>query len=248
MRAKYALLLIGIFIITSCVSVENRKESNFMEYSITLKNGTKLTSWESTDNYWHPSSFRIEGQGLVIYIDPINIHEPIPADYIFISHSHTDHLSIKDIKKINKPTTKIIVPQKVRINEAGLNIININPGDTIKLGSIECEAIPAYNFIHQKALKFVGYVLTLDMLRFYHAGDTGLIKEIKGIKNINVAMVPIGTGILAMNPKQAATAINQINPEIAIPMHYEIKSNKTKVFQQMVNSNIKVVIMENEAE
>ena len=66
----------------------------------------------------------------------------------------------------------------------------------------------------------------------------------EGFKNITVAMVPIGVGRLAMNPGQAAAAINTIKPSIAVPMHYEIGKTNAEKFKQLVDKDIKVVIVE----
>lgn len=209
-----------------------------------MSNNIILSSWESGKYYWHLSSFRIESQGKVIYIDPVEIIDPEPADYIFITHSHSDHLSIPDIEKIVKKETRIICPKIVDIKLSNFTIIKIKPGDVLDLGDIKCEAFPAYNFVHPRWLEWVGYILTINGLRFYHAGDTDLIPEMKNIRNITVAMVPIGTGILAMNPEQAAEAINEIKPLLAIPMHYELKKNNAEKFKQLVDKSIQVKIME----
>jgi len=95
-----------------------------------------------------------------------------------------------------------------------------------------------------QAIQILGYILTINGARFYHAGDTDFIPEMKEIKNIAVAMVPIGIGVLAMNPAQAAAAVNSIKPEIAIPMHYNFGQQQAEKFKLLVNKDIQVEIME----
>ena len=117
----------------------------------------------------------------------------------------------------------------------------------LDLADIKCEIVPAYNrwlHFHPRLFKFVGYILTINGIRLYHAGDTDFIPEMKGFKNITVALVPICVGLLAMNPEQAAAAINTIKPLIAVPMHYEIGKNNAEKFKQLVDIGIKVTIME----
>jgi L-ascorbate metabolism protein UlaG (beta-lactamase superfamily) len=91
-------------------------------------------------------------------------------------------------------------------------------------------------------------VLTIGKARIYHAGDTDFITEMKDLKNITVAMVPIG-GMFTMDPKEAAQAINAIKPAIAVPMHYGYKIGKKEnaaEFEGLVDKSIKVDVMEQE--
>ena len=81
--------------------------------------------------------------------------------------------------------------------------------------------MPAYNTIkpfHMKSAGWVGYILRIDRKRVYIAGDTDGTKEAKAVR-CDIALVPIG-GTYTMNAKQAAELINEVQPEIAIPVHY----------------------------
>jgi len=202
--------------------------------------------------HWlHHSSFRIEAAGRVIYMDPFQIKTDKPADYIFITHSHYDHMSIDDIKKVATKDTLIICPKECEKPLKDFKKRVVVPGERFELGDIQVEVVPAYNnfkpFHPKKDLK-VGYVIEINNARIYHAGDTDFIKEMKDLKNITVAMVPIG-GMFTMDPKEAAQAINAIKPEIAVPMHYGYKIGKKEnaaEFKALVDKTIKVEVMEQE--
>ena len=219
---------------------------NHLSKRIQLSPNFSLTAC-SDDPDFIPSSFKIEAQGKSIYIDPYHINDTTPADYILITHAHPDHLSLPDISKIVKKETLIICPQMFVEKLSVYKIKKVKPGDALDLVDFKCEVVAAYNRwlpVHLKLFKFVGYILTLNGMRIYHAGDTDFIPEMKGIKNITIAMVPIGVGLLAMNPEQAAAAINAIKPLIAVPMHYKLGMNNAEKFKQFVDKDIKVEIME----
>ncbi len=264
---KTSILFLGLLgllglmglVLQSCIKItiiRSDRRGNIPQ-SIRLPDNIILTSLGEViiNNVdFFPSSFRIEAQGKVIYIDPVVIDVTKPADFIFITHTHPDHLSLPDIKKIMKEETLIICPKKVAKKLSGYTIKVVKPGDVLELEDIKCEAVAAYNIkpkflwikAHPQSAINVGYILTINGVRIYHAGDTDFIPEMKGIKNVNVFMVPIGGDKLTMNPEQAAEAINTIKPEIAIPMHYETAKNYAEKFKQLVDKDIKVEIIEKE--
>ncbi|MGA2142077.1 MAG: MBL fold metallo-hydrolase [Brevinematales bacterium] len=200
-----------------------------------------------------PSGFKIESNGRMIYIDPFVINDPVPADYIFITHAHPDHLSLEDIKKIAKKGTVIICPHcAVKKLSKFYMVIEIRPGEVFDLGDIKCEAVPAYNIkpgflwfhLHPKADKNTGYIINIDGSRIFHAGDTDNIPEIRNLKDISVALVPIGAGNTAMNPEQAAALINEMRPLSVIPMHYETGRNAARDFKNLVDKSVEVMILQ----
>jgi len=249
------ILLEGCSMIKIIITVSDKRDP--ISQSIQLPNNIKLTSLGAVNINnvdFFPASFRIEAQGKVIYIDPIVIDDAKPADYIFITHAHPDHLSLPDIEKIVQGKTLIICPKKVVNKLSGYKVKEVKPGDVLDFGNIKCEAVAAYNtrakFLwikaHSRSAMNVGYILTINGVRLYHAGDTDLIPEMKDMKDITVAMVPIGGDKLTMNPEQAAQAINAMKPQIVVPMHYELGKNYTETFKQLVDKNIQVEIMGNE--
>ena len=103
---------------------------------------------------------------------------------------------------------------------------------------IKFETIPAYNTnktFHPKENGWVGYIITLDDIRYYIAGDTDITEENKKVK-CDVAFVPVG-GTYTMNFKEAANLINEIKPKIAVPTHYGsvVGTNKRYNFNETIN-------------
>jgi len=214
--------------------------------NIRLPSDFTLTSCSNSDTF-KTSCFKLETQGKIIYIDPYLLNTSIPADYILITHTHPDHYSLPDIEKIIKKDTQIICPQYFVKVLSKYSIQKVKPGDFITLGDIKCEVVPAYNNwlpFHPKFLKYVGYVLSIKGMRIYHAGDTDFIHEMKRLKDISIALLPIGVGPLAMNPHQAAKAIKVIKPLITIPMHYQIGKQRAELFRKLVENETKVIILE----
>ena len=170
------------------------------------------------------ASFKITDKK-VIYIDPYNIPPDEKADIILITHSHSDHCSVEDIKGIVREGTIIIIPPDCQSKLSGIQCVDVHlvkPGKKIgALGTI-IEAAPAYNLnknFHEKANEWVGYIINIEGKRIYHAGDTDFIPEMKELKNIDVAMLPVG-GKYTMDASEAAKAANAIKPKVAVPMHY----------------------------
>jgi L-ascorbate metabolism protein UlaG (beta-lactamase superfamily) len=203
-----------------------------------------------------PSSFRIKENGKIIYIDPLAVDNADLADYIFITHPHLDHFSIKDIKKISKPETVIICPKRVarKLRDYKYKIREVKPGDSFSLDNkLKVEAVAAYNLksallwlkAHPKSKQNVGYVFNIDTVRIYHTGDTDYIPEMENIRDIDLTLVPIGGDNLTMNVEDAARLINQIKPQIALPMHYDIKkSSNVDRFMNLIDKSIALRILE----
>jgi L-ascorbate metabolism protein UlaG (beta-lactamase superfamily) len=193
------------------------------------------------------AGIKIEFDSLLIYIDPLDVDDTVKADYIFITHNHLDHFSKTDIKKLTKPETIFVGPGTISKNISKNfrnNILKtVVPGDYIDFGKIKCEVAFSYNLnskMHKKGNDNVGYIISCDSTRIYIAGDTDFIPEMKELKNITVAIIPIGTGKTAMNPHEAAKAANLIHPKIVIPIHYKLRQNQEKEFTELVDKNIEV--------
>ena len=162
----------------------------------------------------------------VIYIDPFKIVDDChDADIIFITHSHYDHYSEEDIKKIIKENTKIVVTNDLQETASKLtneeNVISVQPNEKYCVEGIIFETIPAYNLnkqFHPKQNNWVGYVIELNGVKYYIAGDTDITDEHKKVK-CDVAFVPVG-GTYTMTAKEAADLVNIIKPKIAVPIHY----------------------------
>ncbi len=189
----------------------------------------------------------------IIYFDPFKITKNYKdADIIFITHDHFDHYSEEDIEKVKKEDTIIVVPESLyeKVLQDGFKkeyIITVIPNKNYQLKGINFETIPAYNLnkkFHPKENNWVGYILEINDIRYYIAGDTDITEDNKKVK-CDVAFVPIG-GTYTMDFKEAAELVNKINPKIAIPIHYgEIVGTKedAQSFLKLLNSQIEGKIL-----
>ena len=167
------------------------------------------------------ASFRISHDDTVIYIDPWKVkHSPGDATLVLVSHDHYDHYSKEDIARVSGPDTKLIASADVVVKEKGGEAIM--PGLTVESGGVRIIAVPAYNpkkEFHPKANNWVGFLVEVGSKRIYYAGDTDLTEEMKSLKDIDAALLPVG-GKYTMDAADAAEAANVIKPKLAIPYHW----------------------------
>lgn len=167
------------------------------------------------------ASFKICHEDTVIYIDPWKLKDsPQDASLVLISHSHYDHYSQEDFAKVAGVNTTLIASADVVAKEKSGNVIS--PGHTIQLDNIQVHGVAAYNpnkQFHPKSNNWIGFVIELGSKRIYYAGDTDLTDEMKSLKEIDVALLPVG-GTYTMNAAEAAEATEHIKPKRAIPYHW----------------------------
>ena len=198
------------------------------------------------------SSIKIS-KNKIIYVDPFNIEKNYnDADTIFITHSHYDHYSEKDIEKVRKENTFFVVPEDVKneLLHKGISndkIISVKPNQTGEILGIKFEVIPAYNVnkkFHPKENNWVGYIIEIDGTRYYIAGDTDINEDNLKVK-CDACFVPVG-GTYTMDYKEAAQFVNQIKPKIAVPIHYGSivgTENDAEQFISLLDENIKGEIL-----
>lgn len=257
---KSILIIALVFLIQKCSLIRISVSKHRPETSPVLEVDQYLSISASgavriNKSDFFPASFKIIYNGKIIYIDPLYFTGTEKADWIFISHAHYDHLSFDDLKRLTKPETRIVCPVKVaaRLRKPGYKIVVIKPGDNIDLEGIRCEAVPAYNLhpvflgikAHPQSAQNVGYVLTFDSkYRLFHAGDSDYIPEMNALKNITVALIPVGGDNLTMDLYDAIQLINKIKPKIFIPMHYELKQiNRLNEIEKEINPETQVLFM-----
>lgn len=161
-----------------------------------------------------------------IYIDPFKIDtKKYDSDYIFCTHSHYDHFSVDDIKKVIKKDTKIITVKSAEKEALKLvpkeNLLIVEPNKKYKIDDIEFYTTYAYNVdkkFHLKEYNWVGYIIVVEKKRYFIAGDTDNIDDIKGIK-ADVAFLPVG-GTYTMNYEEAAKLANDLEVDVIVPTHY----------------------------
>lgn len=200
------------------------------------------------------SSIRIE-ESKILYFDAFQIEEEKhDADYIFITHEHFDHFDPDSVRNVMKEGSVIIAPESMKkklIKELATNesdCIFCQPGTIHELEQIRIEAVPAYNKLkpfHTKGSKWLGYIVKMDEVSYYVAGDTDVNEDIKKVK-CDVALIPIG-GHYTMDKKQAADLICVIKPKVAIPTHYgDIvgSPNDGSVFKKLIEAADKDIQVE----
>jgi L-ascorbate metabolism protein UlaG (beta-lactamase superfamily) len=187
------------------------------------------------DIEWHGHDcFEIKVEK-IIYFDPYQLGQKKldTADLILITHEHFDHCSSADVKKIADKDTIVVASEQCKTVLAAVenfvrNIFYMKPGQKKDFFGISVEAVPAYNInkfqpsgvpFHPKADGKNGYVVTIAGRRVYHAGDTDFIPEMRELKNIDIAFLPV-SGTYVMTAQEAAEAAQAIKPKVVIPMHF----------------------------
>ena len=203
------------------------KPTTTEETDIFVTNGGKLVKLHALMH----SSIRIEYDGRNLYIDPCsNLHgrtvdyAAMPkADIILVTHEHFDHYDTAAIRQLTADGMLLIMnPRCVELYGSGTAMAN---GDRQQLADgIMIEAVPAYNTtaehlqFHPKG-RDNGYILTLDGLRIYIAGDTEDIPEMADIKDIDIAFLPCNQPY-TMTPEQLVNTAKMVNPKVLFPYHY----------------------------
>ncbi len=197
------------------------------------------------------ASLLIEAEGQAIQVDPYsqgNYDGLPPADLILITDIHGDHMDPKAIEKVRKAGTTIIAPKAVV--EKGVDATVLNNGETKKWGKWTIEAIPMYNLtrgpaagklFHDKG-RGNGYILTFGGKRFYIAGDTEGIPEMRALRNIDVAFIPMNLPY-TMTPEEAAEAVRAFSPKVVYPYHYQ-KSDVNAFQSALANTKIEVRLVD----
>ena len=190
----------------------------------------------------------IEGSTTVCF-DPYQLTAKRPADLILISHEHFDHCSPEDLAKVAKPDSTIVTDKACAKKLTG-DVRVVAPGDRIRVKGVEIDVRPAYNTnkdFHPKKAGMVSYVVTLDGVRYYHAGDTDFIPEMKEL-DVDVAFLPV-SGTYVMTAEEAAGAARAIKPKVAIPMHYAAivgTEEDADKFKRALEGEIRVVVLKKE--
>ena len=215
--------------------------------SFTTKNG-KTVKFHALVH----ASIRIEYDGKEIMIDPVTKlgdktidYTTLPkANYIFVTHEHFDHLDTAAIKQLTSDNTQLITNQRCA-EMLGYGQVMAN-GDMLQIADdITVEAVPAYNTteghlqFHPKG-RDNGFILTLDGLRVYIAGDTEDIPEMDNIKDIDVAFLPCNQPY-TMTVEQLVNAARTIKPKVLFPYHYG-QTDVSGIPAQLENDGVEVRI------
>ena len=163
------------------------------------------------------AGFKIKGLK-VLYIDPYDIPKELEkADIILVTHDHFDHMDVKSIKRLSKDDTVVVHPTGCIIE--GYESCEVKTGESVNIKGVEMKAVPAYNInkpFHKE--NCVGYIVSIDGVRIYHAGDTDRIPEMREIE-VDIALLPIG-GTYTMDLDEAVEAARDVKARYYIPMHF----------------------------
>jgi len=198
--------------------------------------------------WFPPSWTQIKIGGYIIYIDPAYLktnfaHYPKRIEYskwpdpidglpdelekgdiVLITHHHKDHCKGVTVRRLRNDKTKILATKQCS-KELGKDITVVKPGMEIEIGNIRVKTVEAYNvkkkgeakLMHKKGIG-VGYVISVEGKNIYHAGDTDLIPEMEYVKNVDVALLPIGGRNFTMGLSEAVQTAKRIKPKVIIPM------------------------------
>ncbi len=194
----------------------------------------KTSSGDLAITFIGHASLMFEWDGKIIDVDPVmqeaDYSKMPKADLILITHDHQDHFDPKAIHDLLKSNTKLVMTKtcfdKLE-DRSGLDIQVMANGDHYTFDGLNIEAIPAYNLVHKRPdgnfyhPKGVGngYVLDIGGKRVLVAGDTENIPEIKALKNIDIAFLPMNLPY-TMTPEMVADAAKAFKPAILYPYHY----------------------------
>lgn len=203
------------------------------------------------------SSIRISGSK-TIYLDPYKRSKAAhDADIILITHAHYDHYDEPSLRNEANAKTVLVCPASMLADVTALdvrglggdkadNIFGMKAGEKAEVADgVTVEAVPAYNLnknFHPKANGWLGYIITMDGVRYYAAGDTDALPELEDVE-CDIAFFPVG-GTYTATATEAASLINKIHPEIAVPIHYGTivgRAADADTFKEALDEDIKVV-------
>ena len=177
------------------------------------------------------ASIRIVYDGKEIEVDPVRKlgnrtidYTKMPkADYLFVTHEHGDHFDKEALQLLSADKTLLITNERCAGMLGHGEVMSNGDGRQLPDG-ISVKAVPAYNTteghlqFHPKG-RDNGYVLNLDGLRIYIAGDTEDIPEMEGIKDIDIAFLPCNQPY-TMTTEQLVKAAKIVKPKVLFPYHY----------------------------
>ncbi len=193
------------------------------------------------------ASFQMRIGDLNVYVDPYEGSYVDMADVVLISHDHFDHCDVSKIEKLRKEETTIIAPSTCSAKIRG-KVKVLRAGEKVAIKDVTFEAVQAYNVkrfrshgtpFHPKG-SGVGYLISSGGKTVYFAGDTDLVPEMNRLKNVFLAILPIG-GTYTMDIPEAVEAALAIKPQFAIPMHP--LNSDPKQFKKLVEQSSKTTVV-----
>ena len=242
------MIVLAILIVTGVLGISSLSAAAEEKFAADV---FKTTAGDLKITFIGHGTLMMEWSGKVIHVDPVMQmadYGKLPkADLILITHDHPDHLDAKAIELTTKPDKTVLL-----LTAAGAG--KLKRGEIMKDGNVRTwsgvriETVPAYNLVHKRPdgqpyhPKGIGtgYVLTLADKKIYIAGDTEDIPEMKNLKNIDIAFLPMNLPY-TMPPEMTAAAANSFKPHILYPYHFG-ETDTRKIVYLLKDSGIEVRI------
>jgi len=222
-RSAAAILMLAAY--AGCVQLgqHERGEAMFQEDVV------KTSAGELKITFVDHATLMFAFAGKVIHVDPVSgkpDYGAMPkADIILVTHDHQDHLDPGAIAAVRKQGTAILLPAKCAGAVPGSTVMK--NGDVLTIQGLKVEAVPAYNLVHMRAPGQPfhprgdgnGYVITFGDKRVYVAGDTENTPEMKALKGVDIAFLPMNLPY-TMTPEMVADAAKAFRPKVLYPYHY----------------------------
>ena len=218
---KTALLLINLF---SAIMVVSAIAQGKFETDV-----VKTSAGDLTITFIGHGTLMFNFGGKVIHVDPysdVADYSTLPkADLILLTHEHRDHLDLKALNAVRTEKTVVVLTETcAKQVQGGMVMMN---GDVKTVEGLKIEAVPAYNLVHKRDTRQPfhskgvgnGYVITFGDKRVYVAGDTENTPEMKALKNIDIAFLPMNLPY-TMTPEMVADATKAFKPKILYPYHF----------------------------
>lgn len=223
MEKVSVLAILFIIVLISLGSAQGKEKDMFEEDII------KTSAGDLKITFIGHGTLMFTFGGKIIHIDPVlreaDYNKMPKADLVIVTHEHRDHLDLEAIKVIRKKETKTVLTE-ICAKEVEDGIVMKN-GDVETVGGLKIEAVPAYNIVHKRQgdVPFHpkgdgnGYIITFGDKRVYVAADTENTPEMKALKDIDIAFLPMNLPY-TMTPEMVADAAKAFRPKILYPYHF----------------------------
>lgn len=220
-------VLLPCFSLSLCIIPDGYSQNSFEKDTIQTTKGNLIMTFIGH------GTLLFELNNYVIHIDPVsseaNYAEMPKADLILVTHHHGDHLDLSAIKNIVKENTEIVLTEVCVNNSEDIpgKTTVLENGENTTISDLNIEAIPAYNIKHMRSNgkpfhpkgEGNGYIISFGDKKVYIAGDTENIPEMKALKNIDIAFLPMNLPY-TMTPEMVADAAKAFKPKIVYPYHF----------------------------
>lgn len=234
--AATAVITLTLFLFLSCTAPQTQDQNTNAQATPAQTAATPSASPSQTvskegDITITPithASIQIEYGGKVIHVDPQgqgDYSATRQADLVLVTDIHQDHLDPATIARVRKAGAPVVAPAAAA--EKIENATVMKNGETKEVAGVSIEAVPMYNlqrgpepgkFFHDKG-RGNGYILNLGGKRVYIAGDTECTPEMRALKNIDIAFIPMNLPY-TMPPAEAAECVKAFKPKVVYPYHY----------------------------